>query len=56
MTHPIGHNIRNADGSKRVSYRPDWDRSQPWASYKNGTAGRHFATEQQALDWLNAKD
>lgn len=53
ITRAIGHTIRNHSGSKRVVYQPDWSASQPWVSYNNGTAGCHFATEQQAIDWLN---
>lgn len=52
LERPIGHTLRN--GNNRASYRPDWSLSQPWAAYTNGTAGRHFATERQAVAWLNA--
>lgn len=42
------------NGSKRVTYRPDYCAQRPWIAYTSGTAGRHFETEAQALAWLNA--
>lgn len=33
---------RTKCGRGRVSYHPEWSPSQPWASYIDGTAGRHF--------------
>lgn len=44
LVYPIGHNVRSKCGGARLSYHPEWSPEQPWASYKNGTAGRHFAT------------
>jgi hypothetical protein len=43
-TYPIGHTVRSKCGTARLTYQPDWSPSQPWASFKNGTAGRHFGT------------
>ncbi len=40
----IGHTIRTKDGGSRITYRPDWDSHQPWVSYRNGTAGRHYVS------------
>lgn len=37
---------------KRVEFRPDWSIVHPWVSYRNGTAGRSFPNEVQALEWL----
>lgn len=34
---------RSACGRARVVYRPDWSEAQPWVSYLDGTAKRHFA-------------
>jgi hypothetical protein len=51
LSRAIGHTFRN--GSKRVVYQPDWSAAQPWVTYTNGTAGRHFATERHAVEWLN---
>jgi len=50
---PIGFNIR--EGVNRVSYHPEWDSVKPWASYRNGTTGLHFETEEQAVEWLRAQ-
>ena len=36
----------------RVEFDPENDGTQPWKSYSNGTAGRHFATEEQAMAWV----
>ena len=32
----------------RITYNPEWSVNKPWASYVNGTAGRHFENEHQA--------
>lgn len=50
---PICHTIRN--GSKRVTYRPDYCAARPWIAYTNGTAGQHFETEESAVAWLNER-
>lgn len=39
-------------GGRRVEFDPENDGAQPWKSYSNGTAGRHFATEEQAMAWV----
>jgi hypothetical protein len=39
----------------RIVFNPDWDRSQPWASYTDGTAGRHFATPHDALSYFASR-
>ena len=49
--HPEGFTHRNSSGN-RVTYRPDWSKVKPWISYRRGTAGLSFATEDQALAWL----
>ena len=49
---PICYTIRK--GGNRVTYRPDYCTTLPWIAYTNGTAGRHFATEERALYWLNS--
>lgn len=40
----LGHTIRTRDGKGRITYQPDWSQSMPWASYRNGTAGRLYAS------------
>lgn len=47
---PPHHCVRK--GGRRVEFDPENDGAQPWKSYSNGTAGRHFATEQQAMAWV----
>ena len=42
MEWPLGHTVRSTNGGARLTYQPDWSFEQPWASYKNGTAGRLF--------------
>lgn len=49
---PLATTYRNGD--KRVSYRPDWSPSRPWISHTAGTAGRHFTSKSEALEWLNS--
>lgn len=49
---PEGFTHRNARGN-RVTYWPSWSKLRPWVSYRQGTAGLSFATEEQALAWLN---
>lgn len=44
-----GTTYRTACGRGRVTFNPDWDRSKPWASYIDGTAGLHFATPDAAV-------
>ena len=39
----------------RVTDHPEWSASQPWASYINGTAGRHFACPEDADAHLKEK-
>lgn len=39
-----GDTVRSKCGRARLSYHPEWSEMLPWASYKNGTAGRHFGT------------
>ena len=39
----------------RVTYSPEFDRAQPWASYLDGTAGRHFADLDAAAEYFAAR-
>ncbi len=52
QTYEIGHTVRSTCGGARLTYHPDWSKEQPWASYKNGTAGRHFATLSDGIQQL----
>ncbi len=47
--------FRTTNGNARITYHPDWDSNQPWASYINGTAGRHFATPEDAKLYFRSK-
>jgi hypothetical protein len=49
---PVGHTYRTACGRGRISYRPDWSISKPWASYIDGTAGQHFVVEADAVAYF----
>lgn len=40
----IGTTYRTECGQGRATYRPDWSVDQPFATYRQGVAGRHFAT------------
>lgn len=40
---PIGTSWRTECGHGRVAYRPDWSVAEPYVTYRDGTAGRHFA-------------
>lgn len=37
-----GQTFRSECGRHRVTYRPDFSASLPWASYIDGTAGQHY--------------
>lgn len=39
---------RTECGRGRTTYRAEWDEKQPWTTYIDGTAGRHFADLTQA--------
>lgn len=43
---------RTQCGRGRVTYHPEWDRSNPWVSYIGGTAGRHFANLDEAAQYF----
>ena len=36
----------------RIAYHPEWDETLPYVTYRNGTAGRHFATLSEAQEYL----
>lgn len=44
----LGRTYRSKSGTRRITYRPDWSKATPWASYRGGSAGQHFATVEQA--------
>ena len=51
MMTSLGETVRYKDkngNNARITYHPEWSVSQPWVSYVNGTAGRHFENEHQA--------
>jgi len=39
----------------RISFKPSWDKTQPWVTYSNGTAGLHFANIHQAINYMENK-
>ena len=43
------------DGSKRVTYHPEWDGARPFVTYVAGTAGAHFATLVEAWKYLTGR-
>jgi hypothetical protein len=45
---PIGFIVRTRDQKGRLVYRPDIDHNNPWLSYYNGTAGKHYTSVGQA--------
>lgn len=47
--------VRSDCGRARLTYRTDWDASQPWASYVNGTAGRHYPTARAGVEALRGR-
>lgn len=51
---PIHTTHRSDCGHVRITYRPDWDKAQPWTTYRDGTAGRHFATRAAAVQFFAA--
>lgn len=48
----IGTDWRTVCGHGRAHYRPDWSLSKPYVTYRDGTAGRHFATLQECADYF----
>ena len=46
---------RTTNKAGRITYHPEWSASQPWASYINGTAGRHFTTVEAARIYFTSK-
>ncbi len=46
---------RTKCGRGRVEYHEEWSPSLPWASYWDGTAGRHFATLDAARWYFQEK-
>jgi hypothetical protein len=55
MDYAPGQTFRSKCSRARIAYHPEWDRSQPWASYIDGTAGRHFATPFDALPYFASR-
>lgn len=55
LDHLVGAGFRTDCGHGRVAYRPDWDKSQPYATYIDGTAGRHFASLEACAQYFAAK-
>lgn len=47
-----GTTVRTKCGHARLTYNPDWSPSRPWCSYKNGTAGRQFASLELGMQQL----
>lgn len=52
---PQGMTFRSKCQRARVTFHPEWDTSQPWASYIDGTAGRHFKTLAEAAPFFAAR-
>lgn len=50
--HKLGHTVRSKCQRYRTTYQPDWSASLPWVTYRNGTAGRHFVTLEEAKKYL----
>lgn len=48
----IGTNYRTECGHGRASYHPEWSKSHPYATYRDGTAGRHFATLEACAQYF----
>lgn len=44
--------IRTVCGRGRITYHKDWSPSQPWVSYWDGTAGRHFKNASDADNYF----
>ncbi len=57
--YPLCHTVDFGDAGRgkvgRVTYRPDWSNSAPWVSYLAGTAGRHFATLDEATAYFRER-
>lgn len=47
-----GHTIRSACGRARATYHPEWSATDPWVTYIDGTAGRHFSSHSAAMAYL----
>ena len=52
LTHSLGTTYRTKCGRGRITYQADWSPSMPWASYWDGTAGRHFVTVPAASEYF----
>ena len=50
--HLLGTTVRSKCSCYRATYHPDWSESLPWVTYRNGTAGRHFVTLEEAKKYL----
>lgn len=48
----LGTTVRSKCQRYRTTYQPDWSASLPWVTYRNGTAGRHFVTLDEAKAYL----
>jgi hypothetical protein len=44
----LAKTFRTESGKRRITYRPDWSKETPWASYFNLTAGRYFTSVASA--------
>jgi hypothetical protein len=55
MEHTSGDTHRSKNSNARVTYHPEWSYKYPWVTYINGTAGRHFATLEQAKEYLTSR-
>lgn len=48
----LGETVRSKCQRYRTTYHPDWSETLPWVTYRNGTAGRHFASLSEAKTYL----
>lgn len=44
--------IRSINGRGRIMYAPEWSKSQPYVTYRDGTAGRHFSNLPSAMAYM----
>lgn len=53
---PEHKNYLTTCGRGRLAYHPEWSEIQPWVSYIDGSAGRHFANIYDATNYFKAKN
>lgn len=52
-TYKVGDTIYSKCRRARIVYQPNWSPSRPWASYRDGSAEKHYCYARQGIEDLS---